>query len=368
MIRFLDLGAAHAELRDQLDEAIADVLDSGRLVLGTQVIAFEEEFAAFVGAPYCVTVGSGLDALHLTLRGWGIAAGDEVIVPAHTFVATWLAVSACGAQPVGVDISAETYNIDSALIEAAITPRTRAICPVHLYGHPAAMQEIREIADRHGLKVAEDAAQAHGARYQAAPIGSIGTAAWSFYPGKNLGALGDGGAITTDDQALSDRLRAMRNYGSTTKYVHNMYGVNSRLDEIQAAVLRVKLRHLAEWNRRRAVVADAFLSGIEGAGVELPRLAPHSESSWHLFVVRVPERDRFQELMSARGVETLVHYPISPHRQGAYARTGANSHFPVADLHQESILSLPIGPHMTDEHVFTVIRTVNETAEALSTR
>jgi dTDP-4-amino-4,6-dideoxygalactose transaminase len=255
-VPFLDLKAAHAELRAELDAAYARVMDSGWFVLGDELAAFEAEFAAYCGARHCVGVGNGLDALHLILRAMQIGPGDEVIVPANTYIATWLAVSYAGAAPVPVEPDPRTFNLDPARVEAAVTPRTKAVMPVHLYGQPADVDAVREVAARHGLRVIEDAAQAQGARYRGRAAGSLADAAgFSFYPGKNLGAAGDAGAVTTDDDALAAELRRLRNYGSPAKYQHDVKGFNSRLDELQAAVLRVKLRRLDEWNARRAAVA-----------------------------------------------------------------------------------------------------------------
>jgi dTDP-4-amino-4,6-dideoxygalactose transaminase len=298
---------------------------------------------------YCIGVGNGLEALHLILRAYGIGEGDEVIVPSHTFIATWLAVSFAGATPVPVEPSDNgTYNICPALIEAAITPRTKAIMPVHLYGQPADMDPINAIAKKHGLKVIEDAAQAHGARYKNRCTGGLGDAAgFSFYPGKNLGAIGDGGAITTNDAELADRLKALRNYGSFTKYVHEMKGVNSRLDPIQAAVLRVKLQYLDQWNARRRAVAARYMHALQGANVTLPVVPEQYESAFHLFVVRSKHRSELQEALKQGGVETLIHYPTAPHLQGAYLNQGyPQGMFPLAEQLADEVISLPMGPHL----------------------
>jgi dTDP-4-amino-4,6-dideoxygalactose transaminase len=358
-VPFLDLGPLYRELRDELDAASRRVMESGRYILGDELEAFEREFAAYCGARYCIGVGNGLDALHVILRGLGIGAGDDVIVPAHTFIATWLAVSYAGATPVPVEPDPHTYNVDPRAIEAAITPRTRAIIIVHLYGQPADMDAVNAVAARHGIPVIEDAAQAHGARYKGRRAGSLGLAAgFSFYPGKNLGAFGDGGAVTTDDAALADSVRSLRNYGSLTKYVHDRMGFNTRLDELQAALLRVKLPRVDEWNARRARIANTYLTGLAGDGVEveLPVVPPWAEPVWHLFVVRVRQRDRLQTRLRSEGIETLVHYPIPPHRQGAYS--WADRSYPVTeDLHRR-VLSLPIGPTMTQDQADRVIRAV----------
>lgn len=357
MIPFLDLKAPHVELREEIDAAIARVVDSGWYILGPEVDAFEAEYAAYCQAGHCVGLANGLDALHLALRAMDVGPGDEVIVPSNTYIATWLAVSQCGATPVPVEPDPRTYNIDPALVEAAITPRTKVILPVHLYGQPADMDPILAIARKHGLRVLEDGAQAHGARYKGRRIGAHGdVVAWSFYPGKNLGALGDGGAITTDDAELADRIRVLRNYGSRVKYVNEVQGYNSRLDPLQAAVLRVKLAHLDAWNARRASVAAAYLQGLEGHGLVLPHVPEWAEPAWHLFVVRHPQRDDFQQRLTEAGVGTLIHYPIPPHRQTAYAEAGfAAGAFPIASGMADEVLSLPMGPHLAMEDVARVV-------------
>lgn len=356
-VPFLDLRDSYLELKSEIDAAVSRVLDSGRYILGPEVEAFEVEYAAFCGSAHCIGLANGLDALHLALRAMDIGAGDEVIVPSNTFIATWLAVSQCGATPVPVEPLQATCNLDPALIEAAITPRTRAILPVHLYGQAADMDPIVAIAREHGLRVLEDAAQAHGARYKGRRIGSHGDAVtWSFYPGKNLGAMGDGGAVTTDDPALADRIRTLRNYGSRVKYVNEMQGYNSRLDPMQAAVLRVKLPHLDAWNARREAIAARYLRGLGDAGMVLPAVPDWTNPSWHLFVVRHAQRDRLQGKLSAAGVDSLIHYPIPPHRQEAYADTGwGEDAFPIASAIADEVLSLPIGPQMTEAQVDRVI-------------
>jgi dTDP-4-amino-4,6-dideoxygalactose transaminase len=360
MVPFLDLGAATAEVRVELDAALGRVLASGWYILGPEVEAFEREFAAFVGSNHCVGVGNGLDAIELALRALGVGPGDEVIVPSNTYIATWLAVTRLGALVVPVEPDRETYNLDPGGVEAAITPRTRAIVAVHLYGHPADMDLLLEIARTHGIKVVEDAAQAHGARYKGRPVGSLGdAAAWSFYPAKNLGALGDAGAVTANDPDVADRVRVLRNYGSRTKYVNEVPGVNSRLDELQAAVLRVKLPLLDEWNQRRRRVAARYLDGLRDAALRLPLVALGVDPVWHLFVVRSDARDRLQEHLTKNDVQTLIHYPIPPHRQAAYADLGYPvGAFPIAERIHRECLSLPIGPHLTDSQIGAVINAV----------
>jgi len=348
MIPFLDVGAAYQELKEEIDAAIKQVLEGGWYILGPEVENFERDYAKYCGASFAVGVANGLDALHLALTAMGIGEGDEVIVPSNTYIATWLAVSHCGAKPVSVEPDEATYNIDPGLIEAAITPRTKAILPVHLYGQPADLDPILAIARKYGLRVLEDAAQAHGARYKGKRIGCHGDAvAWSFYPGKNLGALGDGGAITTNDPELVDRLRVLRNYGSRVKYVNDVQGWNSRLDPIQAAVLRVKLRYLDEWNVRRSAIAHQYLGNMRNDLLTLPHTPEWADSVWHLFVVRHPNRDALQQHLKDAGVGTLIHYPIPPHLQAAYRSLEySEGDFPIAEKMAREILSLPMGPHL----------------------
>lgn len=359
-VPFLDLDAAYRELRADLDAAATRVLRSGRYLLGPECAAFEAEFAAYCGGAHCVAVGTGLDAIVLTLRAAGIGPGDEVLVPSHTFIATWLAVDAAGATPVPVEPEPESYLIDAAALEAAITPRTKAIVPVHLYGHPVDLDAVGAVAARHGLLVVEDAAQAHGAYYRDTRIGSRYAAAFSFYPGKNLGAHGDGGAVVTGDAELAERLRLLRNYGSKIKYQHEVKGTNSRLDELQAALLRAKLAHLDEWNARRAAVARRYLSELDGLpGLTLPVAREWAQPVWHLFVVRAERRADVTERLSANGVGTLIHYPVAPHRAPAFAELGLGpGSLPVAERLADEVLSLPMGPHLSTAQVDHVIAAV----------
>lgn len=348
---FYDLSASHEEIQDELDSAWRDVVASGHFIMGRELEAFEAEFAAYCGTKHCIGLSNGLEALELALRAMDIGPGDEVIVPAHTFVATWLAVSNVGATPVGVEVNRATYTLDADAVAAAITPRTRCIIPVHLYGLPADMGPINALAAKHGLTVLEDAAQAHGATLDGRRIGGFGTmAAFSFYPTKNLGALGDGGAIVTNDDQLAQRIRLLRNYGSERKYEHKLKGRNARLDELQAAILRVKLRHLDRWNEARRHLAAHYsrtLAGIPGIVVPVERRG--AKSVWHLFVVQVREqRDELMKFLNQRGIATLVHYPIPPHRQEAYAQDGyVSAHFPVSEALAREVLSLPFWPQMT---------------------
>lgn len=356
MIHFLDVKAAYDELKTELDAAYRRVMDSGWYINSGEVKAFELEFAEYCEAKYCIGVGNGLDALYLILRAYEIGVGDEVIVPAHTFIATWLGVSNCGATPVPVEPDGTTYNIDATKIEAAITPRTKAILPVHLYGQPADMDAINQIAQRHGLKVIEDAAQAHGARYKGRRVGTLGDAAgFSFYPGKNLGAYGDAGAVVTNDPVLAKKIRKLGNYGSVEKYHHDIAGVNSRLDELQAALLRVRLSRLDEWNLRRRRVAQLYLSELARIDdLQLPDVANWAEPVWHLFVVQHPNRDALQNHLKQSGVQTAVHYPIPPAQSGAYKQAFSSTKTGCVAM-ADRLLSLPMGPHLKEADAERVI-------------
>jgi dTDP-4-amino-4,6-dideoxygalactose transaminase len=360
-IPFLDVGAATRELRAELDDAYRRVQDAGWYVLGPEVEAFEREYAAYCGVAHCVTVGNGMDALHLLLRAAGIGAGDEVLVPGHTFIATWLAVSAAGAVPVAVDVDERAGNLDPTRLGAAMTPRTAAVVPVHLHGQPAAMTEITAFARRHRLAVFEDAAQAHGACLHGRRAGSLGDgAAFSFYPTKNLGALGDAGAVTTDDAALAERVRRLRNYGSAVKYHHDEPGTNSRLDELQAAFLSVKLRHLDAWNERRRSVAAAYHEALAGvAGLARPAVLDGAEPVWHLYAVRHRRRDALQRALADAGIGTAIHYPVPPHRSGAYRQAAwGGRDLGVSERWAAESLSLPMGPHLSAIEVARVAECV----------
>lgn len=350
-IPFLDMKSPYLELQAELDAAWQRVMHSGWYILGGEVQAFEQEFARYTGAQYCVGVGNGLEALHLILRACDIGPGDEVIVPSNTYIATWLAVSYAGARLVPVEPVEGTYNLDPARLEAALTPRSKAILAVHLYGQTAEMDAINAVAQKHGLKVIEDAAQAHGARYKGRMAGNLGDAAgWSFYPGKNLGALGDAGAVTTNDAVLADRIRTLRNYGSKVKYYNLEKGFNSRLDELQAALLRVKLLHLDEWNARRARIAAFYLDSLRDTGLVLPCVPPEMQPCWHLFVVRSKERQALQAHLKAHGIGTMIHYPVPPHLQQAYRELNLPpGSLPLSEAIHREVLSLPIGPHLSLE-------------------
>lgn len=348
-IPLLDLRPAYAELKDELDEAFERVMDSGWYILGEETEAFEREFAAYCGADHCVGVGNGLEALHLILRALNIGPGDEVVVPSHTYIATWLAVSYTGATPVPVEPDERTFNVDAGRLEDAITARTKAILLVHLYGQTAAMDAITEIAAERGIKVIEDAAQAQGATFDGRRAGSLGHAAgFSFYPTKNLGAYGDAGAVVTSDEALADRVRRLRNYGSETKYLAEEPGYNSRLDELQSALLRCKLRHLDEWNTRRQMLAETYGKALRGLPeLVLPHVADAAAPVWYLYVVRHGRRDALQAHLAQHGIGTIVHYPVPPHLQPAYANLGFDERsFPLAKQLADEVLSLPMGPHL----------------------
>lgn len=361
-VPFLDLQAGYIELQPQIDAAIKRVLESGWYILGEEVDAFEQEYAAYCEAKYCVGLANGLDALHLALLALDVGPGDEVIVPSNTFIATWLAVSQCGAIPIPVEPDKATYNIDPTLIEAAITPRTKVILPVHLYGQPADMEPILAIARKRGLRVAEDAAQAHGARYKGKRIGAHGdVVAWSFYPGKNLGAYGDGGAITTDDPKIADRIRVLRNYGSRVKYANEVRGFNSRLDALQAAVLRVKLQHLDRWNNARKAIADSYLTGLADSPIALPFVPDEAEPVWHLFVLRSADRNEIQQKLQKAGIGTMIHYPIPPHRSDAYRDLKITDHCCVmAIVLSNEVLSIPIGPHLKAQDAADVVSALRQ--------
>lgn len=360
MISFLDLKAINQLQADDLKKAFARVLDSGWYILGQEVKAFEQEFATYCEAEHAVGLSNGLDALHLILRGYGIGPGDEVIVPANTYIATWLAVTYAGAVPVPVEPLQDTYNIDPSRIAAAITPRTRAIMAVHLYGQPADMDPIMDLAAQYGLKVIEDAAQAHGATYKGRVTGTLGhAAAFSFYPGKNLGALGDAGAIVTNDTKLAEKVRILANYGSHEKYHNEIQGYNCRLDELQAAFLRVKLTQLNAQTERRREIATRYLAGLHDCNLILPQVLHGAASVWHLFVVQSTSRNDLKKHLGDLGIGTMIHYPIPPHLQPAYESLGfSKGSFPISEKIHDQVLSLPIGPTLSDLEVDNVINAI----------
>ncbi|GAB3301007.1 DegT/DnrJ/EryC1/StrS family aminotransferase [Hymenobacter tenuis] len=360
-IPFLSFGPQNQAVRAQVLQAMERVYDSQWYVLGEAVKQFEREYATYSGTTHCIGVANGLDALFLALKALGIQAGDEVLVPSNTYIATWLAVSYLGATPVPVEPRLTTYNLNPELVEAAITPRTKAIMPVHLYGQACEMEPLMALAQQHNLWVVEDNAQAQGAAYYGQPTGSFGHAnGTSFYPGKNLGALGDAGAITTNDEQLAATLRTLRNYGSDRKYFNEVIGYNSRLDELQASVLSVKLPHLSNWTQQRQQIAawyDARLADIPE--IILPATAPGATHVYHLYVIRTRERDALQRYLTEKGIGTLIHYPVPPHQQHAYAAlqitTGA---FPIATEIAQTCLSLPLWPGMQEEHVHVVCQAI----------
>ena len=360
-VLFLDLKSPYQELQTELDAAYRRVMESGWYILGEEVDSFEKDFSAFCQTKHCMGVANGLDALHLILRAYGIGEGDEVIVPSNTYIATWLAVSYVGARPIPIEPDPATFNIDSARIESAITPRTRAILAVHLYGQTVDMDAVLAIARRHNLKVIEDSAQAHGAAYKQKQAGALGDAAgWSFYPGKNLGAFGDAGAVTTNDDELAERIRALRNYGSKVKYFNEVKGYNSRLDPLQAAFLRVKLKHLNGWNSRRKEIALQYLSSLSDLPeLTLPHVPEWADPAWHVFVIRHAQRDALQKYLGENGIGTLIHYPIPPHLSEAYQDAGyGRGDFPLAENIAQTVLSIPIGPHLASHQTAQVISAI----------
>jgi len=363
-IPFLNLKFINDSFYGALEDAAVRVLRSGQYILGEEGASFEREFSAYCGSKYALGVSNGLDALHLILRAMDIGPGDEVIVPANTFIATWLAVSFCGAKPVPVEPEPNGFNIDLNAVEAAITPRTRAIMVVHLYGLPVDLVALKALADLHNIPIIEDAAQAHGATCHGVRAGALGhAAAFSFYPGKNLGALGDGGGITTSDRVLAKRIHMLRNYGSAAKYEHREIGFNARLDEMQAAMLRVKLSRLDADNQARQLIANRYLQGMVELDLTLPQVPSGLTSVWHLFVVRSPKRDRLMQGLAKRGVNTGIHYPVPPHLQEAYASLGfGKGSFPLTEAIHKEVLSLPIWPGMSDEMVDHVIQSVRACA------
>ena len=360
-VPFLSLIDAHKEISDEINSGIKNVLNSGRYIGGNQVDSFEENYAKYVDAKYCVGLGNGFDSIQISLRALGVKKGDEVIVPSHTFIATWLAVSNIGAIPVPVEPSEQTFSINPANIKKSITQKTKAIIPVHLYGHPAEIDEINKIAKEHNLFVIEDAAQAHGAIYKNKKIGAHSdVVAWSFYPGKNLGAMGDAGGITTNRKSIADEIRMLGNYGSEKKYIHKTQGLNSRLDPIQASILDIKLKYLDSWNQRRREIADTYLRNISFKTLlSLPSGLSLEDSVWHIFPLRCNSRDKLIHNLSNKGIETLIHYPIPPHKQMAYSEL-ASLDLKIAEKMSEELISLPMGPHLSDEQVSYVVEALSE--------
>jgi dTDP-4-amino-4,6-dideoxygalactose transaminase len=359
-IPLVDLQAQYQTIRAEIDQAIERIVTNTAFIGGSDVKEFEKEFAAYCEAKACVGVGNGTDALYLALRGLGIGPGDEVITASHTFIATSEAISQVGARPVFVEIENDTLLISPDAVEAAITPNTKAIIAVHIYGQPCDMDRLMAIAQKHGLKVVEDAAQAHGARWKGQRVGSLGhIACFSFYPGKNLGAYGDGGAVVSNDEDLIKRVRMLANHGRLEKYTHEIEGVNSRLDGLQAAILRVKLPYLDKWNARRDEIAKEYMRFLKDSGVRLPVIRPEAESGWHLFVIRVQDREGLQQFLKARGVSTGVHYPIPLHRQQAYEYLQMpEGSLPITEKAATEIVSLPLYSELTDSILDQVVQAI----------
>lgn len=365
-VPFQDFRAPYCELKEELDVVYHRFMESGWLVLGKETSAFEEEYAAYCQAAHCVGISNGLEALHLALRAIDCGPGDEVIVPSNTYIATWLAVSQVGAKPVPVEPDPTTFNIDPARVEEAITPQTKVIMAVNLYGQPCDYDALGAIAKKHGLRFAIDNAQAHGCRYKGKVVGALADIeCHSFYPSKNLGAFGEAGAVTTNDSELADRIRVLRNYGSRVRYHNELPGYNARIDELQAGFLRVKLRHLDEWNTRRTTIAEQYVSRLSAfsSKLSLPFVPAWASPVWHLFVIRHPQRDALQQYLSDNGIQTIIHYPIPPHLSGAYSDLRPPNpgpwQLPIAEQLANEVLSLPIGPHISQDAAQQVISAIN---------
>ena len=361
-VPYLDLRAQLKPLRAELDAAIARTLDNCSFCLGPDVAQFEKDFAAFCGAQHALGFNSGTSALHVAMRLLGVGPGDEVITTPYTFIATSWAISYCGAKPVYVDIDEATFNLDPKLIEKAITPRTKAILPVHLYGQPFDVDAVAAVCKRHNLPFVEDAAQAHGAKYQGKSIGTFGAVScFSFYPAKNLGACGEGGALVTNDAALAARAKSLREHGSTVRYHHDEVGYNYRLEGIQGAVLGVKLKHLAHWTRERQRVANRYAELLKDTPLQLPTVTAGNESAWHLYTVRSPRRDELKKFLDENKIGNAVHYPMPLHLQKVYASLGYKpGDFPVAEKASREVLSLPMFPELTDAQIQRVADVVKE--------
>ena len=360
MIKFLDLEKINNRFREEIDSELKEILDSGWYLQGKKNQKFAENFAEFCGVKHCLGVANGLDALNLIIKAYGFSNGDEIIVPANTYIASILAISQNGCTPILVEPDIKTYNINPDLIEEKITERTKAIMVVHLYGQAVQMKKIWELAKKYNLKIIEDSAQAHGSVYDGIKTGALGDASgFSFYPGKNLGCMGDGGCVTTNDDELFEKIKAIANYGSDRKYHHIYKGVNSRLDEIQAAVLNVKLKYLDKDNARRREISKYYRENIKNRIIILPETYNESAHVWHVFAVRTPERDRFQKYLEENNIQTIIHYPTPPHKQGAYQEWN-NLSYPISEEIHRTIISLPISPVMTDDEVQRVTEVINE--------
>lgn len=360
-IPFVDLQKTHQEIKKEMTRAFKRVYGKNWFINGEENKLFENEFAKYCGTKFAIGCANGLDALYLILKGYDIGIGDEVIVPSHTFIATALAVTYAGAKPILVECDLHTYNINPKLIEASITKKTKAIIAVHLYGQCADINQIKKIAKKYNLKVIEDAAQAHGATYYDKNAGNLGdAAAFSFYPGKNLGALGDGGAVTTNNKELANKIRAIANYGSTEKYVHAFKGINSRLDEMQAAFLRIKLKKLNKWNNRRKEIAKMYLEGINNKKIIKPEIEKFNEHVWHIFAIRTEERDIFKKYLLDNKINTIIHYPIAIHNQKAYSNCGYNpKDYPIAEIIAKQEISLPLYYGLKNSEIKYIIKVIN---------
>lgn len=360
MIKFLDLKKINNRYREEIASRIKDILDKGWYLQGEENENFTKNFANFCGTKFALGVANGLDALNLIIKAYGLGNGDEIIVPANTYIATILAISENGCIPILVEPDIKTYNINPDSIEEKITSKTKAIMVVHLYGQAVQMEKIWKIAKKYNLKIIEDSAQAHGAIYQENRTGNLGDASgFSFYPGKNLGCMGDGGAVTTNDEELFNKIKAIANYGSDRKYHHIYKGVNSRLDEIQAAVLDIKLNHLDSDNNKRREISKYYRENIKNSKIILPETYDKKSHVWHIFAVRTKNRDEFQKYLTEKGIQTIIHYPTPPHKQGAYKEWN-NLSFPITEEIHNTILSLPISPVMTDSEIEKVVEVVNE--------
>jgi len=361
MIPFIDFKTEYAEISEEITETVQKVLKSGWFILGEEVKRFEEDFSKYIGTKYSVGVNSGSDALFLALKVLGIGEGDEVITVSHTFISTVDAIMRNGARPVFVDIEPDTYCIDVSKIEKKITNKTKAILPVHLYGHPADMEPIMKLAEKYNLFVIEDACQAHGAEYKGKKVGSIGDlGCFSFYAVKNLGAYGDGGIVVTNDKELAEKLKKFRNYGSSQKYHQDFIGINSRLDEIQAAILRVKLKYLEEWNKKRRIVANTYNNQLKNTGIILPIERNFAKHVYHLYVIRCKNRDMLQQYLQKNGIQTQIHYPIPVHRQKAYLRLGHDSCLTITENVCNEILSLPMHPWISEEEISQIVKVIKK--------
>lgn len=362
IVRYLDLKKLNSSIQSQINSSIANLFKSGTYIGGKEVSKFEKRYSKYVNAAYCSGVGNGLDSISLSLKAIGILPGDEVIVPAHTFIATWLAVSNCGAIPIPVEPNIESYGIDTSKVEEAITKKTKAIVVVHLYGNPVDLEPILKIAKKYNLYVIEDAAQAHGATYKGKKIGSHSdVVAWSFYPGKNLGALGDSGAITTNNKKIYQKIKILSNYGSRVKYYNEVKGTNSRLDSIQAGILNVKLKYLQKWNLRRKKIASYYLESIRSKNIILPKKISISDSSWHIFPIRCLDRDIFLQKLFKSGIETVIHYPLPPHKQKAYSQiVNKYKNLPITENLAKELLSLPIDPSLSKTKIEYIVKTIKK--------